>query len=1147
MERTTRRRRIALAAAALLTSPLVGVITTAPATAQTSAPLMWPVEWDLNATHEVEELSRVFDQDEDGHIDEGGDPAAQIESLLNPSEFSVHAKACAAPPGFLSFDWQLSRIDGGEVVATQTTAGCEVDLPLPERPFPDAKEYDLTVTAHYPETPVQIVTTRVRVRDVFMVGLGDSYGSGEGNPLDPWRFGDPHAEWDNNRCHRSRLSGQEQAARLLDTIKGVNVTFLHVACSGALASEGILQPYAGLVVDEGVPPLPPQIDQVAEFVAYSAADPAARRYPDLVVTSIGGNDAGFADVVKACLLPSWIPIPIPVFPYVVPFDVAECNEDGAAKTEIFDKGVVKLPDLYREMNEAVRGVHGTRPALCHPERGCQFMITEYPDGATDEDGETCEYLGFVEDEFQWVIDEMVPTLNDTIRTMTRELGWVYVDDVRANFDRHGICAEDDFFRDIAESLEIQKDINGAFHPDTEGHLFGYAPAIAESARYALGFPYPWTTLPPPMYGGRNAPEVCDTVVRDGNQELFVPAPSTDISGLSLPSTVARNLTNGSLPSGMAGSSTCEARTAVATPSGQGVMELRTGRPGCPDDPRPCADSSAGSTLLRFPVFGDHQPMIVARAESDVARAAGDENTFAHRSGSADAQGTTVFLAAPFNGSATVNGEIVVDLTAIAQAHGSDSSGLAEVDLRVRTISPEQDCSGGECIENTVRDIAGLEMSLQRTTCEETATFPNNCQSTYGSSRVHTDRTILEAWAGDRTLFDVDEYDVSGTTSVMGSSVSVGSGLRTPQRIVRLPYSVPAGTVVSIQVRAGAYSTALEDCTNAINPLPCTAQARTGATVTFAPDVTTGALVPLSGYTPLPVDGTAPAVTATPSGPAGTNGWFTGPASIALSATDEGEGVESVTYSVDNGAPVTVAGAAANVSITSNGTHLVTYSATDAAGNVSERQSATIRIDATAPTVTAAVADGAQHTQGAVVPTGLVCDDLLSGIASCTGPAELDTSTPGTRSATFTAVDRAGHTATATVSYTVVAPPPPPPPAARDRISLSIKELRFAVDGEIVSGGFDVTRDPAGTVVAINGTAVVVSPAGTQTTVSVAAVRLRGAWVGTTSVSDAARAIDVEAPVKNGNAISVDGTTVLSGSFTAKKPKVTITWTITDAG
>jgi hypothetical protein len=1141
VEPKTRRRRIALAAAALLTSPLLAVVASAPSPAQAGDPQLWPVVWDLNKNHDVEELSRVFDKNEDGWVDARVMPEGDLEDLLNASDFSIHVDACAAPAGFVSFDWTLARPDGGEVISTHSTAECFVDIALPERPFPETKEYDVTAIAHYPATHDQTVVSRVKVRDVFMVGLGDSYGSGEGNPLDAWHFGDPHAEWDNNRCHRSRLSGQEQAARMLDTIKGINVTFLHVACSGALASEGILHPYAGLIVDDGVAPLPPQIEQVAEFVAYSAVDPAARRYPDLVVTSIGGNDAGFADVVLECLYPSWIPIPIPVFPYFVPYDIDECNEDGAAKTEIFEKGVLKLPDLYREMNEAITGQHESLPALCHPTRGCEFMITEYPDGATDEDGETCEYLGFVEEEFQWVIDEMVPTLNGTLSNMAQELGWVYVDGIRANFDRHGICAEDDYFRDIAESFEIQKDKNGSFHPNTEGHYFGYAPEITESARYALGFPYPWSYTPFVGYVGRDVPQVCDTVVRDGNLESFVPAPPTDISSLDLPSEIADGLTNGSLPNGIAGASTCEAATGVKIPTGQGVMELRTGRPGCPDDPRPCRDSSSGSTLLRFPTFGDQQPAIVARAEADVARKANDESSFAHRSGAANAQGTTVFYATPFNGSSVVNGEIVVDLSTVTQAGGADSSALSEFDMWVRTVGPQPDCSGNECNPNTVREIGRVKMSLQRTTCEETSTFPNNCQSVYGQQRIHTDRTILEAYAGNTTIVDIDEYDVNTTGTAIGSWVSVGGGLRSPARMLRIPYSVPAGTAVTIQVSAGAYSTVLEDCTSPINPLPCSAQTRTGAMVTFDPDIDTGALIPLSGYTGLPVDKTAPVVTATPSGPAGTNGWYTGAANVALAATDTGEGVASISYKVDGGSTVVVNGATANVALPTNGTHLVQYTAKDVAGNESEPQSVTVKVDAAAPTVTVAPQSGLQYGVGTVVATNLQCGDLLSGLAGCTGPASLDTSTLGEKTATFTATDLAGNTKTVTVTYTVVTVAPP------DRITLSIKELRFNVSGSVVSGGFTVTRAANGEPTAIHGTAVVLSPSGSETTISIDADKVRNEWTGTTTIDDPAMGVDVVTTIAGRNDVKADGATNVKGKATAKKPKYTVEWTLTDLG
>ncbi len=247
-----------------------------------------------------------------------------------------------------------------------------------------------------------------------MVGFGDSYGSGEGNPLtiDEW-FGSQEATWDNKRCHRSRLSGQEIAAQELDMLAGVNVTFLHLACSGALASEGILQPYMGIEPsDDNLPPLPPQIDQAAEYVDYTTNAAGEKRYPDVIVTSIGGNDAGFATVVEECVTyPDWILVPIPWFPFAVPVDFDPCFAPGHSGDKVFGDGLAVLPGLYTEINSAVDN------NVCNPNPNltCDFLITEYPDGATDEDGEPCSVNpGFSEEEFQWVIDSMVPRLNNQI-------------------------------------------------------------------------------------------------------------------------------------------------------------------------------------------------------------------------------------------------------------------------------------------------------------------------------------------------------------------------------------------------------------------------------------------------------------------------------------------------------------------------------------------------------------------------------------------------------------------------------------------------------------------------------------------------------------------------------------------------------------
>ena len=309
-----RRSAAGWIAAVLLATPVIaGVVG---ARSVEAAPPTWTVSWSLNPSNDIEELSRTFDVDEDGVVDASADPSAALPQILNPDQFSLHVRACTAPPGFTSVDWTLAR-PGEAPLPVVTTAECETDLILPDKPFPEAREYTLTATVHYPTTPDQVSESAVRVQDVFMVAFGDSYGSGEGNPLtvDEW-FGSQEATWDNKRCHRSRLSGQEIAAQELDMLAGVNVTFLHLACSGALAAEGILLPYMGIEPsDDDLPPLPPQIDQAAEYVNYTTNAAGEKRYPDVVLTSIGGNDVGFATVVEECVdVPRLDPRPDPVVP-----------------------------------------------------------------------------------------------------------------------------------------------------------------------------------------------------------------------------------------------------------------------------------------------------------------------------------------------------------------------------------------------------------------------------------------------------------------------------------------------------------------------------------------------------------------------------------------------------------------------------------------------------------------------------------------------------------------------------------------------------------------------------------------------------------------------------------------------------------------
>ena len=79
-------------------------------------------------------------------------------------------------------------------------------------------------------------------------------------------------------------------------------------------------------------------------------------------------------------------------------------------------------------------------------------------------------------------------------------------------------------------------------------------------------------------------------------------------------------------------------------------------------------------------------------------------------------------------------------------------------------------------------------------------------------------------------------------------------------------------------------------------------------------------------------------------------------------------------------------------------------------------------DVTAPVVgVTSPPDGTTYVEGATVRTDFGCTDRGgSSLQNCSGPATLDTSSPGTRIATFTATDSAGRTSAVTRTYRVLA-------------------------------------------------------------------------------------------------------------------------------
>ena len=168
-------------------------------------------------------------------------------------------------------------------------------------------------------------TITVKPTDILVVGMGDSYASGEGVPDVPAVTGVSPALWFDEKCHLSLLSAQSlTAARLAANNKHRSVTFVSRACSGARIIDVVDLPqtdpphkrlgrvaslcYGGSHNTDCASSesriLPAQLTAIKNDLKH--ADKGERE-PDLVLLSISGNDFGFADAIMDLLKTDVVP------------------------------------------------------------------------------------------------------------------------------------------------------------------------------------------------------------------------------------------------------------------------------------------------------------------------------------------------------------------------------------------------------------------------------------------------------------------------------------------------------------------------------------------------------------------------------------------------------------------------------------------------------------------------------------------------------------------------------------------------------------------------------------------------------------------------------------------------------------------------
>ncbi|MTE17832.1 DUF1080 domain-containing protein [Streptomyces sp. TRM43335] len=186
------------------------------------------------------------------------------------------------------------------------------------------------------------------------------------------------------------------------------------------------------------------------------------------------------------------------------------------------------------------------------------------------------------------------------------------------------------------------------------------------------------------------------------------------------------------------------------------------------------------------------------------------------------------------------------------------------------------------------------------------------------------------------------------------------------------------------------------------------------------------------------DTTPPETTAEVQGEKNADGAYVGQATVTVTATDTGSGVDRIEYALGDGAYRPYTGP---VTVDRVGDHTLRHRAVDRAGNASEPKSVAFTVaapptDDTTPPETSATVSGERNADGAYVGMATVtvtASDTGSGVNAIeyalgdgayrpyTGPVMVHEA--GDHTVRYRAVDRAGNASEPkTVAFTVVAPP-----------------------------------------------------------------------------------------------------------------------------
>ena len=375
------------------------------------------------------------------------------KGYINPKSYNIKVKLTGS-----SKNDRCNWLVNSEVNKANVLCSDETTISIPNNKKINNIQYQILGDNKFGEK-------KIFIEDILIVGLGDSYGSGEGNPdipismeenrIDrdvilvknryfPRKDKNSSAKWLDRRCHRSLYSYQFKTA-LQYSIEHPQkfVTFVSFSCTGA-KTKNILTEYKKVAEKLKHNHIKPRYDgdfTIAELLEGKEDNRIDRRSyvrpqiellketlngakADILLLSIGGNDIGFAKYVGNILLKTGLKKPNHKTKYKL--------------TSILSENYYRLD---KALSKFVKDNNSSR-----------IILTAYPKVLQDENGVLCKGDREAFDIPFGVSEKREKRLRETQKYLTKplykiqkrlanEIGWRFVDLHREKFKKHGFCAK----------------------------------------------------------------------------------------------------------------------------------------------------------------------------------------------------------------------------------------------------------------------------------------------------------------------------------------------------------------------------------------------------------------------------------------------------------------------------------------------------------------------------------------------------------------------------------------------------------------------------------------------------------------------------------------------------------------------------------